>query len=339
MQAAVPAAAADVSAGMVRVGARPSATGSPDAGKAVASAASAAPPAVDQKAFETQCIELLRGSQLRRAVEHCGRFTQVPELAGKAHAALAALYATRSFYDRKASVFHAQQSAEAGDERGKFMAALHMLSGHSEQPFDLDQVRAWLKEAAAGRVPHASTILARLKDSEACRSAADAFQLFGSPVFCLFRPELAALMEEHGMDFDGFEAGAWTDRWTPGEVLAGADHAQAEYDRDPRDELLRLARFGYRFDKAAAAPRLPVLSDALVGKYGRPAAGTLPLPPGAMALWRTAGGVEIRLQHAADGSVSIDYTQPERLGSRQAHQVREGELARMARVRLDQAAL
>ena len=132
---------------------------------------------------------------------------------------------------------------------------------------------------------------------------------------------------------------SWAARWQPGSTLAGASAALVEYDRDPADELLRLARFTYRFEPAAAQERLPALAQALQRKYGPPQAGSAAPAPGASALWRLAGGVELRLLREGDGALAIEYRHAARWQARAEHWAQAMRAQQLARLRRDQAAL
>lgn len=317
---------------------------------APAPAASAIPPqgtapaasAEERAAFQRECVEPLREQRYKQAVRQCAHHAGQPALAGAAHAALAAAYSAPGHTDLRASARHAERAAAAGDARGKFMAALHLLAGRSEQPFDLGLAEAWLGQAASQRVPHAARLQARVAEARTCRRA-ESFKLLDAPVFCLFRPEMEQVLRDHGMSsLDPIEADleqTWTARWQPGGALAGASLAQADYDRDPADELLRLARFTYRFEPPAARERAAGLAQALLRKYGPPQAGRADPAPGAQALWRLPGGIELRLLREADGALAIEYRHAARWQARAQHWAQAVRAQQLARLRRDEAAL
>lgn len=303
--------------------------------QAAASTASAA----DRSAFQRDCVQPLREQRYRQAVRQCSAYADHAALSGQAHAALAAAYSAPGHTDLRASARHAESAAAAGDARGKFMAALHLLAGRGEQPFDLGRAEAWLDEAAGEGVPNAQYVRARLDDARACRRAAR-FKLLDAPVFCLLRPELEQVLREQGMTAsEGDPEETWSSRWQPGPTLAGAAAAQLDYDRDTRDELLRLARFAYRFEPAAAHDRLPALAQALQRKYGPPHTGQAAPAPGAVALWRLADGVELRLLREGDGALVIEYRHAARWQARAEHWAQALRAQQLARLRRDEAAL
>jgi len=302
-------------------------------------AAASAASAEDRAAFQRDCVQPLREQHYRQAVRQCSAYTDHAALSGQAHAALAAAYSAPGHADLRASARHAESAAAAGDARGKFMAALHLLAGRGEQPFDMGRAEAWLDEAAREGVPNAQHVRARLDDAYACRRAAR-FRLLDAPIFCLLRPELEQVLREQGMTAsEGDPEEAWSARWQPGPTLAGAAAAQLDYDRDTSDELLRLARFAYRFEPAAAHERLPALAQALQRKYGPPHTGQAAPVPGAAALWRLADGVELRLLREVDGALIIEYRHAARWQARAEHWAQALRAQQLARLRRDEAAL
>lgn len=348
--AAASSAAAWLSPGVTAAAAPPAAAAS--AGLRNVSLAVEAPaprntpaPAVsseEQAAFQQACVLPLRQQRYKEAARQCAAYAEHPGLAGAAHAALAAAHSAPGHTDLRASARHAEQAAAAGDARGKFMAALHLLAGRSEQPFDLGRADAWLADAARERVPHAARLQAHIDEARACRQG-ESFRLLDAPVFCLFWPELEQALREQGMSrLDPVEADveqAWTARWQPGSTLAGATYVQADFDRDPADELLRLARFAYHFDAVAAQERAAGLAQALQRKYGRPHTGRADATPGAQALWRLPSGIELRLQREGDGALSIEYRHAARWPARQQHWAQALQARQLARLRRDEAAL
>jgi hypothetical protein len=289
-------------------------------------------------AFDEACLRPIRLKRFDEAIEACNRFTNVRERAGHAHAALAAIYATRSYSNSAASVMHAQLAAEAGDGRGKFMVAFHSLTGQNPQPFDLDRTRALLVEAKANGVAKAQQYIDIVDASKRCRDQA-AFRLFDAPVFCLFRPELTQLLSSKGMTESQKDLEHWIDVYRPGDVLASADRAEVTYDRDPQEELHRLARFAYIFNPQDGVDRMELLRKVLVEKYGKLQPMDATRETGGHSEWRLPDGVAIALGKDADGTVTVTYTLPKRWEDRTAHLKRERELEQSAQLIRDQVAL
>lgn len=288
--------------------------------------------------FEESCLKPIRLKRFADAIEGCGRFVDTPKVGGHAHAALAAIYATRSYINVAASVHHAQMAAAAGDGRGKFMVAYHQLTGMSGQPFDLARTRALLEEARTAGVARAQQYIVAIDDSIKCREQAS-FKLFDQALFCLFRPEVSQLLLSKGMTERQKDLEQWLDSYRPGDVLPTSESAVAVYDRDPQEELQRLARFSYRFSVGEGGERLQLLRQALTDKYGQPVKLSAREANGGSGQWQLADGVRISLGRDEDGSVLVNYTLPVRWEARSAHLKREAELVQNAQLMRDQMAL
>lgn len=288
--------------------------------------------------FDEACLRPIRLKRFAEAIEGCGRFVDTREHAGHAHAALAAIYATRSYIDVAASVHHAQMAAAAGDGRGKFMVAFHALTGQSGQSLDIERTRALLSEAKASGVGKAQQYIDIIDESKRCREQAS-FKLFEQPVFCYFRPELTQLLLSKGMTERQKDLEQWVDVYRPGDVLSSADRAEVVYDRDPKEELHRLARFVYSFSPKEGVDREAMLRRVLIEKYGEPQPMVGSKQTGGSSEWRLADGVQISLAKDADGNVLIRYTLPSRWEMREAHLKRERELEQNAQMLREQAAL
>lgn len=289
-------------------------------------------------AFDEACLRPIRLKRFDEAIEACGRFTNVRERAGHAHAALAAIYATRSYSNSSASVMHAQLAAEAGDGRGKFMVAFHSLTGQNTQPFDLERTRALLIEAKTSGVAKAQQYIDIVDASKRCREQS-AFRLFDAPLFCLFRPELTQVLSSKGMTERQKDLEQWIDIYRPGDVLASADRAEVTYDRDPQEELHRLARLSYVFNAQEGVDRVELLRRVLSEKYGQAQPMEAAKQSGGHSEWRLADGVAIALSKDADGNVTVSYTLPKRWEDRAAHLKRERELEQNAQLIREQVAL
>lgn len=313
-------------------GQRPDAgAGDPDAGKPA--------PALTEAGFLNDCIKPLRAEHYSQAVAACLRYSNDQNLGAGAHAALAAIYSTRAYRDVAASVTHAERAAEMGDPRGKFMMAIQMLAGYSTRPFDMALVRKLLNDARSSGVPQAGMMLDRVAQSEQCRADKQAFKLLDAPIFCLFRPEVSQVLAARGMTQRSADPTQWSDVWRPGDVLPVANQAELLFDRDPDDEMLRLAQFTYRIDAITASDQLPLVEQALRQKYGAPARGRGDPAAGTTTVWHTPSGIDITLARLADGSVELRYAQPQRALERGTHLAREEELSRQARIRRQQIAL
>lgn len=295
-------------------------------------------PALSEEGFKSDCVNPLRAERYGEAIDACLRYTNDEKLAAKAHAALAAIYSTRAYRDVNASVTHAERAAILGDPRGKFMTAIQMLAGYSPRPFDLNLVRKLLTDAQNSGVSQAGMLLGRISESEQCRKNKQAFILLNAPVFCMFRPEVSQVLAARGMSQRNADLQNWMDVWRPGDVLPAANQAELLFDRNPEDEMLRLAQFTYRIDAIAAPDQLPLVAQALRQKYGPQARGANEPAPGSAAVWHNPG-IDITLAHLADGSVELRYAQPQRAADRESHLTREDQLSRQARVRRQEIAL
>ena len=289
--------------------------------------------------FRNDCVNPLRTERYAEAIEACQRYTNDEKLGAKAHAALAAIFSTRAYRDVTASVTHAERAAELGDPRGKFMTAIQMLAGYSPRPFDLALVRRLLQDAQNNGVSQAGMLLDRIAESEQCRKNKQAFVLLNAPLFCMFRPEVSQVLAARGMAQRNADQANWADVWRPGDVLPAANQAELLFDRNPEDEMLRLAQFTYRIDSIAATDQLPLVAQALRQKYGAPARGANEPSAGNSTIWRTSSGIDITLARLADGSIELRYAQPQRTAERDSHLTREDQLSRQARVRRQQIAL
>ncbi len=315
----------------------PMANAAPEASSGIEAAKPAAP--LSDDGFRSDCVNPLRTERYAEAIDACQRYTNDEKLGAKAHAALAAIYSTRAYRDVTASVTHAERAAELGDPRGKFMTAIQMLAGYSPRPFDLVLIRKLLQDAQNNGVNQAGMLLERIAESEQCRKNKQTFLLLNAPVFCMFRPEVSQVLAARGMAQRNADPASWTDVWRPGDVLPAANQAELQFDRNPEDEMLRLAQFTYRIDPIAAADQLPLVAQALRQKYGPPARGANEPSRGSHTIWHTGSGIDITLANLTDGSVELRYAQPQRAAERDSHLTREDQLSRQARVRRQQIAL
>jgi TPR repeat protein len=269
----------------------------------------ASPEQVEQD-FRERCIGSMKRQDYAAATEWCERFTRVDRWAGKAHAALTAIYLSPYRPDPDAAYEHAQQAVRLGDPHGKYMAAMLMLQNRSRQPPDLAQAMQWLSDAVAAKTYGAVELRDKVQASLDCRGDGGSFRLLGEPLFCLLGAEVGQALMGKGFSRSGAYSPDWKEVWRVTDVLPIANQAQAFFDQGA-DGVSRLASFVYR----AQPDRYAQLESALIEKYGAPR--TVDRRRG-VRVWQLAQGVELQLAQA-DDAVEVRYTLPERMRSREEH--------------------
>jgi hypothetical protein len=283
--------------------------------------------------FQKDCLSLVQQRLYRQAVQVCDRFTVQADLAPRAHSTLAALYTARSILDLPLSVRHAEQAARAGDARGKFLLAAHMLSG-AAQPFDERLLRQLLTEAQQGGVAAARIYLQALEDSQTCRVTTKVMPM-GMPICCMFRAELQQALRQKGLRMKDEDLRRWQDSFAPGELLANARDAVVQFDVNPAEEIHRVARLSYEITDEQVQDRWTDLNQSLSRKYGKPKV----VSPDQELAWDMGDGTVVRLVREDAWQVRVSYENPSRLKDRAEHLDRVERTAREDRVLAEAEAL
>lgn len=276
------------------------------ASAAAAAEGEAPEPAV---AFSLECLQPLKQREKGAALAGCSRFLALPPWAAKAHSALSSVHALSPRPNPPESARHAAEAARLGDATAKFFLAHHLLSGEAGLRPDLGKARALLGEAQAQGVEVAGRFAALVDASVKCRTESG-FRLLGNAYFCMFRPEVQALLKASGMQVRSESTAGAPDSYRPGALVESASVFEVHYDRDPEEALLRPALMLYRFGTNTDKQVLDRISVSLASKYGRPTAGTVPTPPGARTQWRSADGIDIVF--ARDAVTELRYEHPAR---------------------------
>lgn len=270
--------------------------------------------------YQHECQAAVARRHYRQAFKHCGEFTAHPDLAGRAHATLAALYTAPSHYDLERSVTHAHEAVKLSDPRGQFLLASHMLAGRAGV-WDMKKVRSLLLGAQQGGVPAASLYLELLDKQQDCRGKARLAPM-GLPLFCMFRAEAIGALEAQGMKLRAQDESLWRDEFRPGALLS-ASTAELTFDMEPADQLFRLARLRYVFSDDVTLARWTALKGSLSSKYG----AARIVSAEREAVWTVNDGTEVRLRREAS-QLLLDYQHPERLRQRELHLNQVQESAR-----------
>lgn len=283
--------------------------------------------------FQKGCLNLVQQRLYRQATHACDKFTVQADLAPRAHSTLAALYTARAIMDLPASVRHADMAAKAGDARGKFLLAAHMLSGQY-QPFDERLLRQLLTESQQGGVGAARIYLQALEDSQTCRVTTKVMPL-GLPIFCMFRAELQQALRQKGLRLKDEDLRHWQDHFAPGDVLANARDAELQFDIDPREEIHRVARWSYQIVDEAALQRWGDLEQNLTRKYGKPKV----VAADQELVWEMGDDTLVRLVREDAWQLRVSYESPSRVKGRAAHLLAVEQTARQDRVLAEAEAL
>lgn len=283
--------------------------------------------------FQKDCLGLVQQRLYRQAIAVCDRFTVQADLAPRAHSTLAALYTARAILDMPVSVRHAEIAARAGDARGKFLLAAHMLAGHY-QPFDERLLRQLLKESQAGGVGASRIYLKALDDSQTCRVTTKVMPM-GLPIFCMSRAELHQALRQRGFRIKDEDLRLWQDNFAPGDMLANAGDAVVQFDSDPREELHRVARLSYQITDEQTQQRWADLSQSLSRKYGKPKVVSVDQE----LAWDMGDGTWVRLVREDAWQLSVSYENAARLKGREEHLSAAEQTARQDRVLAEAEAL
>lgn len=283
--------------------------------------------------FQKDCLGLVQQRLYRQAIVACDRFTVQADLAPRAHSTLAALYTARAILNMSVSVRHAEMAARAGDARGKFLLAAHMLSGHF-QPFDERLLRQWLKESQKGGVGASRVYLQALDDSQTCRVTTKVMPM-GLPIFCMFRAELHQALRQRGFRIKDEDLRLWQDIFAPGDVLANAGDAVVQFDSDPREEIHRVARLSYQITDELTQQRWTDLAQSLSRKYGQPKV----VSADQELAWDMGDGTWVRLVRQDAWQLSVSYENAARLKGREEHLSAAEQTARQDRVLAEAEAL
>lgn len=288
--------------------------------------------AEEQTSFQSLCQGPATKRLVQLARKNCERFVAQPALAGQAHAALAALLAESPAQDLDRAAEHARQAVRLGNERGEFILALLMLSGHA-QPWNPEQVRDLLANADRRGVKPASQYLQRLAAQDECALQASLKPL-GVPLFCGYRAEVLQQLQAHGMKHRLYGEDDWRDELSAGDAI-GAQAVELLFDVDPGDHLPRLARMRYAFDAGPQGLlRWDELFDSLSHRYGP----TRSVQRGHQAVWPMPDGTLVRLSRKGDRCL-VAYEHPERLKQRDEHLARLRDGLRQARLLAEAHAL
>lgn len=294
--------------------------------------ASLAVTADEQALFQTACQGPATRRLVQQARNNCERFVNHPTLAGQAHAVLAALLTEPPLQDLERAVEHARQAVRLGNERGDFILALLMLSGHA-QPWSLDQARDLLTRAQGKGAAVASQYLQRLDAQDQCPGQASLKPL-GVPLFCLYRAEVLQQLQARGMKHRAYGEDDWRDELSPGDAIE-AQSVDLLFDVDPADHLPRLARMRYVFDAGLQGQvRWTELFDGLTQRYGAAHSNQR----GQHAAWPMPDGTVVRLSRDGERCV-VAYEHPERLRQRDLHLARLRDGVRQARLLAEAHAL
>lgn len=283
--------------------------------------------------FQKDCLGLVQQRLYRQAIVACDRFTVQADLAPRAHSTLAALYTARAILDMPASVRYAEMAARAGDARGKFLLAAHMISGQFH-PFDERLLRQLLKESQKGGVGASRVYLQALDDSKTCRVTTKVTPM-GLPIFCMFRAELNQALRQKGFRMHDEDLRQWQDTFAPGDVLANARDAVVQFDSDPREELHRVARLSYQIIDELAQQRWADLEQSLSRKYGKPKVVSV----NQELAWDMGDGIWVRLLREDAWQLRVSYENTARLKGREEHLSAAEQTARQDRVLAEAEAL
>jgi hypothetical protein len=283
--------------------------------------------------FQKGCLSLVQQRLYRQAVASCDKFTVQADLAARAHSTLAALYTARAILDLPNSVRHAEMAAKAGDARGKFLLAAHMLSGQY-QPFDERLLRQLLTESQQGGVGAARIYLQALEDSQTCRVTTKVMPM-GLPIFCMFRAELQQALRQKGLRMKDEDLRHWQDSFAPGELLANARDAELQFDVDPREEIHRVARLSYQIIDEASQDRWADLEQSLSRKYGKPKVVTADQD----LVWDMGDDTRVRMVREDAWQLRVSYEHPSRMKGRVEHLLAVEQTARQDRILAEAEAL
>jgi hypothetical protein len=283
--------------------------------------------------FQKDCLGLVQQRLYRQAVSACDKFTVQADLAPRAHSTLAALYTARAIMDLPASVRHADMAAKAGDARGKFLLAAHMLSGQY-QPFDERLLRQLLNESQQGGVGAARIYLQALEDSQTCRVTTKVMPL-GLPIFCMFRAELQQALRQKGLRAKDEDVRHWQDTFAPGELLANARDVELQFDVDPGEEIHRVARWSYQIVDEESQQRWGDLEQSLTRKYGKPKV----VEADKALVWEMGDDTQVRLVREDNWQIRVSYENLKRLKGRAEHLLAVEQTARQDRVLAEAEAL
>jgi hypothetical protein len=283
--------------------------------------------------FQKDCLGLVQQRLYRQAVSSCDKFTVQADLAPRAHSTLAALYTARAVMDLPASVRHADMAAKAGDARGKFLLAAHMLSGQY-LPFDERLLRQLLNESQQGGVGAARIYLQALEDSQTCRVTTKVMPL-GLPIFCMFRAELQQALRQKGLRTKDEDLRHWQDTFAPGELLANARDVELQFDVDPGEEIHRVARWSYQIVDEESQQRWGDLEQSLTRKYGKPKV----VEADKALLWEMGDDTQVRLVREDNWQIRVSYENLKRLKGRAEHLLAVEQTARQDRVLAEAEAL